>query len=63
MYWTCEHCDTEMDNKYDYCTNCEAFGCTADDHKCNEVDLAQAGSTSSLLYIFKCFNGGDQYVT
>ena len=40
MYWTCEHCDTEMDNKYDYCTNCEAFGCTADDHKCNEVDLA-----------------------
>jgi hypothetical protein len=40
MYWTCEHCETEMEHKYDYCTNCEEFGCTADDHKCNEVDLA-----------------------
>ena len=40
MYWTCQHCGTEMEHKYDYCTTCEEFGCTADDHKCNDVDPA-----------------------
>lgn len=48
--WTCGHCETEMEHKYDYCTTCEEFGCTANDHKCNEVDPAQAGLIS-LVYM------------
>ena len=40
MHWTCEHCGTEMEHKYDYCTTCESAGCTKDDHKCCEDEPA-----------------------
>lgn len=36
MYWTCEHCGSEMEHKYDYCTTCESAGCTLNNHKCVE---------------------------
>ena len=60
MYWTCQHCGTEMEHKYDYCTTCEEFGCTADDHKCNDVDPAQAGLTL-MSYISLKFIVADNY--
>lgn len=40
MYWTCQHCGTEMEEKYDYCTTCELSGCTLNDHKCKDEDSA-----------------------
>lgn len=39
--WTCSECEHEVEDKYDYCPNCEELGCIAGDHKCHEdVDLA-----------------------
>ena len=42
MYWTCEHCGSEMEHKYDYCTTCESAGCTLNNHKCVEVEIGRA---------------------
>ena len=40
MYWTCEHCGTDVEDKWDLCPTCEYAGCTANDHKCVEEDPA-----------------------
>ena len=36
MYWTCTHCNAQIEEKYDYCPTCEELGCTANDHRCGE---------------------------
>lgn len=37
--WDCEHCEQEVEDKYDYCPNCEESGCIAGDHKCKKIEL------------------------
>ena len=38
MSWTCKHCQTEIEEKYDYCHHCEECGCTQSNHNCNKEE-------------------------
>jgi RNA polymerase subunit RPABC4/transcription elongation factor Spt4 len=38
MFWTCNHCDSVVEEKLDYCPTCEELGCTANNHKCAQDD-------------------------
>jgi hypothetical protein len=36
--WTCQHCETQVEDKYDYCPFCELCGCLKDEHYCQQPD-------------------------